>query len=586
MGSLDYYGIGFLVFGGKDKTTIYSDAVFYNLGLNEWIDYSTEYVLSFPRFGSCMISYGLKFFIIGGETDSQISREVIIYDFSIDQGIPTDYKLPLEITGFSCVGKIINDNFQVIIVGGRNVQDLPENKIIKINISTSKSGKLSLNHIIYNIDDILLPSHSALIYDNNWIHLFGGVFSSNVVSSSIISLNLENNETMWNKFSHTIGLFSHTAVQYLDEVYIFGGVKGASGARIMNYGGNTIYKFKFDQKILNLTCLNGKKENTCTLCEVGTFYYNGYCIPCNAGKYSDIKGASSFLRCSYCKYGTYNDKVGSRFCKECTSDKICFIGSKTPKKYEDVQENASIQPENFDSGTGKQNDIMYKVIGLTILCSFILIIILLSADRFRALMLIVDIFIDRHDNPVNKPVMFKKTLIGGIFSSLFIIFALLTIIFGLYSFFVGNVSEYKTLVPTITLTDIITSETFTLSVKLHNYGSICTTNGACMITIIKGNAGIEYKSETSTCYLLQDDCIYQITYKDLTLLSSGNISLYFTDISSFATSISLNISSSSSIPGQSSAIMLHQSPSTKTLIFKGANPSIFKFELIPSVSLI
>ena len=377
MGSLNLFGIGFLISGGRDGTTVYSDVILYHVQLNAWLEYNYDYFSNYPRFGSCLLNNGLTFFIIGGETYSQISRDIVIFDFSINLGIPTDYKLPLEITGFSCTSRNYNNKYQIVIAGGNNIQNLPENKIIIINVLNSKSGMLSFEHEILKSNKILLPSYSALIYDNNWIHIFGGVFTSNVVSNYIISINLETNETMWNNLSYTFGLFSHTAVKYLDEIYIFGGVKGSSSVRIMNYGGNNLYKYKFDQTVLNMTCLNGKREETCKLCERGTYYSDGNCLPCITRTYSDMMGASSLFKCYYCKYGTYNDKLGSRYCKECPSDKTCYIGSKLPTKFENTQENKSIQPESYDSNTDKQNILVYKVIGFTILASFSIIIIFL-----------------------------------------------------------------------------------------------------------------------------------------------------------------------------------------------------------------
>ena len=200
---------------------------------------------------------------------------------------------------------------------------------------------------------------------------------------------------------------------------------------------------------------------------------------------------------------------------------------------------------------------------------------LLTFKKLRTHIRGIDIFVDRHSNPLNKPAMFRKTLVGGIFSSLFILFALITIIFGFFIYFLGNIEEIKTSVPTIIVDEKVVSENFTYTIKFYSYGSNCTSDNQYFIGLIEAELGLEYESKFTSCNCIQDDCIFQCKYSNFHLSLNGYINLKFDDILSYSSLISINISSSS-IPNQLSEVNLFISPTNEFLVFRGANPSIFK----------
>ena len=187
---------------------------------------------------------------------------------------------------------------------------------------------------------------------------------------------------------------------------------------------------------------------------------------------------------------------------------------------------------------------------------------------------------------MNEPVILRKTLIGGVFSSLFILFTIVTISFGLYIYSISNVKEIKTLIPTIIVDDKITAKTLSLTISLNSFSSKCIENGGCMQQKTFSESGFSYDQLTTTCKKQDDDCLISLKYSNLNLFSDGKIILSIDDVYAFTSSISLNISTSSSIPDQLSTIMLYESPSDNNSVLKGGNPSIFKFELIPSVNFI
>ena len=286
-------------------------------------------------------------FIIGGQNSSQIFYEVLIFDFANYESISIDYKLPAEIIGFSCGYKAKNDNLEIKIVGGITSQGFPFNQIININITKISYAKFLITETIHNNFSFSLPSYSTIIRDSSWIHIIGGVFTFNIVSNLIISINFETSETHFNEFSKEFGLFSHTAVQVLDQLYIFGGVKGISGALVSTIGSSILFKYEFDDKELNLSCLNGEQSKPRKFCKLGTYYSDGLCLPCGVGTYSDIYGASSIYQCKKCRHGTFNNRTGASFCKDCPYDMFCPIGSSLPKNRIVGLKNESLQPKSW-----------------------------------------------------------------------------------------------------------------------------------------------------------------------------------------------------------------------------------------------
>ena len=332
-----------------------------------------------------------------------------------------------------------------------------------------------------------------------------------------------------------------------------------------------------------MTCKNGKKQETCELCPPGTYHSQGDCVQCPKGTYSTRHGISSIAKCTFCKYGTFNDVKGSTFCKDCPIAYFCPIGSSYPKNISIKSASGTIQPESWVFDTDKYNTIMYQVLFFTIITYILLLIILFYVESFRYFIKLLDLFVNRHIKPLNQPVILRRTYIGGIYSSIFILFAFITTIFGIYTYTKGHIEERKTLIPITLVKDSIISESLSIRISLNSFSATCTEDNECMTLKYFNQSGFEFDEVLTKCKLIGDDCTVKREYKNFKLNSDGNIYFLFNDVLAFANSISINISSSSSIPNQPSSIMIYQSPPNETLVFKGVNPSIFKFELIPSV---
>ena len=88
------------------------------------------------------------------------------------------------------------------------------------------------------------------------------------------------------------------------------------------------------------------------------------------------------------------------------------------------------------------------------------------------------------------------------------------------------------------------------------------------------------------CNYIKQDCEVEIFYKNVTLSGTSSIFVDLREYSSYASAISLNITCSSLIPDQISSVFSSIRPTSGSSIFRGLEPSVFSFELTPSVSFI
>ena len=150
------------------------------------------------------------------------------------------------------------------------------------------------------------------------------------------------------------------------------------------------------------------------------------------------------------------------------------------------------------------------------------------------------------------------------------------------SYIIDNISEARSLVPKLNEETKIVAENFGIKITLYEYGGFCTFENECFEYNNYTESGFEYKQKDIYCYQIQEDCIMEINYKYFSLGTDGNIYIHLKDMTAFASSLSLEVSVSSSIPGEYSKIFVSLSPS-KNSIFKGLDPTKILVEFIQSV---
>ena len=223
--------------------------------------------------------------------------------------------------------------------------------------------------------------------------------------------------------SEDFGFFSHSSTLIGRDIYIFGGCQSISNIKLSHQGTNRLYQISsVYSKYKLISCSYGIDELNCVPCSKGHYCEEGACKGCPVGKHSLSVGAVSIDECIPCPYGTFNDIIGSSTCKRCPLGTYCSIGSIEPKKNSDISESYSIQPKTYKASTALIQNIfkLCSIIGFAFLAA--LIIFLVYTNRFRSFLIALDFFFDKHNNHLGVPIIYKKTLVGGIFSSFFLLF--------------------------------------------------------------------------------------------------------------------------------------------------------------------
>ena len=268
----------------------------------------------------------------------------------------------------------------------------------------------------------------------------------------------------------------------------------------------------------------------------------------------------------------------------------------------------SIQPTDYQSKTNFVNaiilDCFYGLLSITILFALLIIF----SERSRQVIIKLDLYPKKYENDsedssnndklegwskikTNQKQQKKKTSIGAIFSLFFISGAFLLILSVFLSYGIDNIQETKTLVPSILSSYNITSPNVKVFVWFYIYGGVCVDeNNNCLASIYIQESGISYFSKKTACQLNyvsgQKVCQVEIDYTNLYVPFAGSINIENYEYSGYAGLITVNITSVSSIPGETSSISYSLYPTDASSVFKGVNPSIFPILITPSVLFI
>ena len=586
MGAIVMEGIGFLVAGGKSSTQIYSDLYLFNYKSEKWINLFKDSFEENPHYGSCLGIINLTIIVFGGRNSDKVFTNLRIYDLYEKEETEIEFGFEDEIVDYNCQFLYYLEYVELFIIGGRNSVNLPNNKIYKIKIS----GFLDENYTVTLENEWThrqLPSESSLVFSDGYIYIIGGTFHGDIVNLNITSFSLENPVNFKTEvISEDFGFFSHSSALIGREIYIFGGCKSVSNVKLSHQGTNRLYRISsIYNKNKLISCSYGLDDANCIPCPQGYYYEDEVCKGCPAGKHSSSIGAKSIDECIPCPHGTFNDISGSSTCKNCPFGTYCPIGSKEFKEFSDYTESYSIQPETYKGPAEFIQNIFYLcfIIGSAVLVA--LIVFLIYTNRFRAFLIAIDFFVDKHNKDLGVPIIHKKTLVGGIFSSFFLLFIAVTLATSLMTFIIDNIVEARSLVPKLNDETDITAENLDIKLKLFEYGGVCVDDNGCYEYNNYTESGFEFKYKEISCYQVGEDCVMEIDYEYFSLGTDGKIYIHLKDMTAYASSISLEVSVSSSIPGEYSKIHIPISTS-KNLIFKGLEPTKISVEFTQSVFFI
>ncbi|OMJ83664.1 hypothetical protein SteCoe_15331 [Stentor coeruleus] len=578
-------GNAFAIFGGKDDISYYNDLFYY-------YDYDSTWTLAevvgakpTPRHYSSMCYYNYKYYIIGGQNSYRAFDEIWLFDYATSM-----YTLLSENKNTRLIMPLIRSHCHIkyetklylYIVGGSSFQNFPNSNVIKIHLSDSGSKIDTIEYLFENQLDFKIGlSETASIFIDNTAYLFFGSFWNQEVVSYYVSINLNTGGYILTTLQDEYLLYGHSSVYYSNAVYIFGGGVSAGGFKIYNTESNYLYKLTdLDD---DLSCSPGTEGENCTPCIKGTYWKDGKCVKCSAGTFSNSIAATSIEQCIPCAYGYYSDTEGSTYCKECSVNFYCPLGSAYPQSYFLFPTSYSSQPNSYKGNASAVSNISTNMwYGLEGFCVFLLLTIVLFRKALYEKLNSVDLFTSNHSKELNVPIVYTKTNLGGLFSLLFLFTLMISISINFLSFNCDNINEIKALVPAITMEETIKAKEMIMDVQFYMYPGLCDKINSKYISI--STSGLDFISTTESYFKDKNTCHVYIDYNDFMIKDSeAYVYISMTDKQSYSSGIGVNITVSSSIPNEFSSIFTVITPEYGNNVFRGRKPSIFPYTLTPSV---
>ncbi|CAG9315592.1 unnamed protein product [Blepharisma stoltei] len=582
----------FLIWGGETIDGYVNDMYKFEPSSKVWTEIIPD-SSSFPskRKGACMVVDIPYVYIFGGLTDTGASNELWSFDIGKNEWELIDYNGKVPSAAYPTCEVITQNNTKFIYaMYGYTDGSAPLGSIYAFSVESKTWIK------IYDpAPDIPYSNRAgaAIKYLNNKVLVIGGEEWSTDPRKDVYFFDLSKQKTL------QIGAlpefyYNGASVYFKNHVYMHAG-----GSVIGSTMRNAIAKNSFF--FLDISCSYGKicgsvcsigtyaSNNDCLLCPEGTYndaIGQSSCIKCPEGTYNPTKAASDVRQCLPCANGWFSDIEGAVYCKECPSGSYCLTGSSYPSssKLELISE--SQQPDLYKADIDKLN--LGVEIGLSILIISVCfsLIFLIFLRKHRNHMTAWDLYDDMHNRKIGQNIILHKNGFGGIFSLIFIFISLFIIYDSILEYSLNNIIETKALVPIVSVQYEISEFTANIEItaKFHQYGGSCSEiANKCSSSISIITSDLTYYSIKFKCSKSEDNsCIITTNCYNCVINTGAYIYYNLHEIQSFASAISLNVTSESSIPNEMSSVYQNLLPSNGT-IFRGYHESNFSLNMIPSV---
>lgn len=586
-----------IVFGGISDSVLLGDMHYFNFRTQELNFVEPRSVMSpSRRKGSCMAAAGENIFIFGGITNEGYSDELWLFDSgsSTYTLLKTYGEGPTKTARGNCKA-YVNTNNEVIFETyiGETVGRQPLSSIYSYNYT-----KNTWTCIKQHTKEDFSRSQAAALYMNDKLLVAGGAFRSFLSNDHIHFYDLKTKTTeLAGKLPHRV--FNAGSVFYENKLYIYGGQADFNGLPLVNKPRNDLIVIELSDECTNETvfcnenCSPGSyfDGKSCKSCPSGSFVESigaMKCELCPVDRFSDTLGADSYRFCKPCTPRTYTNSKGQSACKDCPGNKICSSMNQFELDLYKQMKTPSIQPDLFstrEEEVSNYSQIFNLSLGLS---SSILLILLLSFSKTREFITNIDYYQLHHNYILNEYMIIKKTFIGGIATSVYVIIAV-SIIFSMgLSYGLDNIAETKALVPEVILEQEygeIYAREIEFSFSFAGYGGECgDLKHICINEIRIDTSNLIGDISDLTCIKEAVYCIVTFKCTHCKLISTGSITLVISESESYATHIGIEISSTSSIPNEISHIstVIAADPAK---YFRGADPSIAYLTMTPSLFL-
>lgn len=568
-----YISAGYRIFiYGGIGSEYFSDLFEYNSFANNWksLDENIE-VKPVGRSGACIAYLDDNIYIYGGTKNSVIFTDLWVFNLKTVQYSELSSGPNSEVQNSCIIDKTANVLYVVSTPSSYCYK-----KIMIYNI---------INDTWQLVDNSVFKGSGStdFIIKGQLISIGGSMWNSHL-KKSISTFDILTSKT--SSFTMKIGFYGSVATHFSDSLYIFGGVLLKGNILGVVSCASTLIKLKLEEVLLATHCSPGTylENGECVLCPSGKyskFVNSEQCLECSRGSYSKIKGATSLQQCLPCSAETWNNLTGQSFCRDCPSNFFCPYGSSYPSEFQVISEDSYTQPDSYKEQTLKYTYYSTLAAGLIAALFCVGLVGVIFLTKIRQKLYLVDIYTNLHNHKHLVPMYIKKTNLGGCCSIVFITSAFTFILLTVIRYEFLNIVEIRTLVPLVTVSDTFKSD-FEFEVSLYYYGGDCEgENDKCTPLSSIESSGMN-RQLTSECKKDGQTCIIKMKCTDCEVITSSSILLKFFEEYSFCSYISVNLTSSTSIPDKKSTVRLFTTSDSNTY-FKGTVPTIFTFSLIPTL---
>ncbi|CAG9310157.1 unnamed protein product [Blepharisma stoltei] len=580
----------YVIFGGINDDGYLNDMYEYTVLANTWREVTTS-SSKYPteRHGVCMAQADSFIYIFGGHTMSGYSNELWRFDTIDNSYVLLDDGLSEQVPKLAytkCFIRNINKVYYFYIATGEGEDGVPKSIISRYDLK-NEEWQLVMDA---GYGSFALSGAGGVNIDN-YLVILGGEQWNFEAFDNIFMIDLDNNPEPIKIGKVEEPTYATEMTYFGQSLYLFGGGDTISSL-VQNYIPKQ-FLFEISQSSEDnfaWPCSNGTYGEKCKPCPEGHYadsFGTTECKKCPKGTYNTFKGARTHDECYPCPYGSYAPSEGSKYCDNCPASMYCPAGTSSPLHIEDRIDFVSIQPLLFSESSSTSDQVFSYTLYIVISISTILTLLLICHKPIRDSMPRLDSYSRNHETKDNHPIIKRRTSLGGLFSVIFLLLAFLYALQGATIYITNNIIEEKMLEPLVSLENDYSAfpGDIYINITFFYYGGNCVSNDSCVADLLYSYADIEGKLIGPDCSLVGRDCHVTFVCHGCDLGVGAAINLSMLEPRSYASFISVNISSTSSIPDELSSIKIDIAPTSTSLVFRGQNASKFTFSMTPSVFL-
>ena len=569
-------GDALLIWGGEGNSGLLNDFFIYNSLTSDWSEIiPSSNTLPSNKKGACMAINIPFVYIFGGETPFEGSNELWQYSFLTNLFSIVSY-YDTQLAYATCQYSVDS----ILIFCGYIIKGNILNDLVVYNFTENDWRTLPLS-ITCGIQGIIIFLEGIYLGYGGRHYKLSGSYQLSIISGSETYTETE-----------VLAPFCVGFGYIQSKLYFFsGGINTLSGDINLQLGKETFayidVKELSEKYNFYLMCSPGSYllNNDCILCPPGTYaetYGNTYCTLCGPGKANPQFGSTSPKQCYPCSAGYFNEKYGAAACLACPSGYDCPVGTYSLQNITSTIVPSTIQPLNYSPPN--YSNLINNFQTYFMVSMFILLLISFLFPCTTQKIEKLDLFQFNHNYDLNVPLYLSKNKLGGCFSMIFLVISLTLVMTTTLTFSLINIAELKVLQPLTVLENEVDNfyADIVVTVEFEHFGDICEANNECDSGVNITGVGFDILNGQYKCKQEADTCILTFICNHCAIGSTSYVELTLRELYGYASSINVNVSSTSSIPDSNSSVFSSISAAENS-VFIGYGYTTFYFELTPSL---